>query len=96
MGTVPFIVCFALLQFFFNFGPNTTTYVSFPPSCYSLLRLTLPLITVLSRRGLSNEIQGIRPWTERGFRKSRGHNIRPRFQHPFEESRYTHGVVEYV
>ncbi|KAL5526257.1 hypothetical protein ACEPAF_7980 [Sanghuangporus sanghuang] len=26
MGTVPFIVCFALLQFFFNFGPNTTTY----------------------------------------------------------------------
>ncbi|THH07462.1 hypothetical protein EW145_g3370 [Phellinidium pouzarii] len=26
MGTVPFIVCFALLQFFFNFGANTTTY----------------------------------------------------------------------
>ncbi|EJD07166.1 phosphate transporter [Fomitiporia mediterranea MF3/22] len=26
LGTVPFIVCFALLQFFFNFGPNTTTY----------------------------------------------------------------------
>ncbi|THU84757.1 MFS general substrate transporter [Dendrothele bispora CBS 962.96] len=26
LGTVGFIVCFALLQFFFNFGANTTTY----------------------------------------------------------------------
>ncbi|KAI5117664.1 hypothetical protein M0805_009697 [Coniferiporia weirii] len=26
MGTVPFIVCFAFLQFFFNFGANTTAY----------------------------------------------------------------------
>ncbi|KAH9859129.1 MFS general substrate transporter [Lenzites betulinus] len=26
MGTAPFIVCFAFLQFFFNFGANTTTY----------------------------------------------------------------------
>lgn len=26
LATAPFIVCFALLQFFFNFGPNTTTY----------------------------------------------------------------------
>lgn len=27
LGTAPFIVCFAFLQFFFNFGANTTTYV---------------------------------------------------------------------
>ncbi|KAI0762151.1 MFS general substrate transporter [Trametes elegans] len=26
LGTAPFIVCFAFLQFFFNFGANTTTY----------------------------------------------------------------------
>lgn len=26
LGTAPFIVCFAFLQFFFNFGPNATTY----------------------------------------------------------------------
>ncbi|KAG6906723.1 hypothetical protein DXG01_012413 [Tephrocybe rancida] len=26
LGTASFIVCFALLQFFFNFGANTTTY----------------------------------------------------------------------
>ncbi|KAL5525465.1 hypothetical protein ACEPAG_6801 [Sanghuangporus baumii] len=35
MGTVPFIVCFALLQFFFNFGPNTTTYC-FPAELYPM------------------------------------------------------------
>ncbi|KDQ16089.1 hypothetical protein BOTBODRAFT_31165 [Botryobasidium botryosum FD-172 SS1] len=27
LGTVPFVVCFALLQFFFNFGANSTTYI---------------------------------------------------------------------
>ena len=27
LGKVPFIVLFTLLQFFFNFGANTTTYV---------------------------------------------------------------------
>ncbi|GJF00371.1 inorganic phosphate transporter [Phanerochaete sordida] len=27
LHTVPFIVCFALLQFFFNFGANATTYI---------------------------------------------------------------------
>lgn len=27
LSTVAFIVCFALLQFFFNFGANATTYV---------------------------------------------------------------------
>jgi len=26
LGSASFIVCFALLQFFFNFGANTTTY----------------------------------------------------------------------
>jgi PHS family inorganic phosphate transporter-like MFS transporter len=26
LSTVSFVVCFAFLQFFFNFGPNTTTY----------------------------------------------------------------------
>ena len=27
LSTVSFIVCFAFLQFFFNFGANATTYV---------------------------------------------------------------------
>jgi PHS family inorganic phosphate transporter-like MFS transporter len=29
LSSVAFIVCFALMQFFFNFGANATTYVSF-------------------------------------------------------------------
>ncbi len=28
LSTASFVVCFAFLQFFFNFGANTTTYVS--------------------------------------------------------------------
>ena len=31
LSTVAFVVCFAFLQFFFNFGANATTYVR-PPS----------------------------------------------------------------
>lgn len=34
LHTVPFIVCFALLQFFFNFGANATTYVGPSPSSH--------------------------------------------------------------
>lgn len=32
LGTVGFIVCFAFLQFFFNFGANTYVPARFPPA----------------------------------------------------------------